>query len=73
MFRQAIKPNTHRNVMLVSSRKRSYNTLIERQSEMHLVGMDTTSALNLIETLHVEYGLSMPQSLIFIQACCRLI
>ena len=74
MQRQALKLNHNRKVMLANTvSKRNYNSLIERQSEMHLIGMDTTCALTLIETLHLDYGLSMPQSIICLQACARLV
>ena len=33
---------------------------------MPLDGMDTTMFVNLIETLNLEYGLSVPQSLILL-------
>ena len=38
--------------------------MIERQSSMPVDGMDTTMFVNLIETMHIEYGMSLPQSLI---------
>lgn len=39
---------------------------------MPLDGMDTTMFVNLIETLNLEYGLSVPQSLILLQLAVRL-
>ena len=54
------------------TQRRSYNTMIERQSSMPLDGMDTTMFVNLIETMHIEYGLSLPQSLIALQLFIRL-
>ena len=39
---------------------RNYNTMIERQSSMPVDGMDTTMFVNLIETMHIEYGMSLP-------------
>ena len=34
--------------------------MTERQSSMPVDGMDTTLFVNLIETLHIECGLSVP-------------
>jgi len=77
MLKQALKAHMSRfnRCILVNAvpQRRNYNTVIERQSEMHLIGMDTTCVVNLIETLHLDYGLSMPQSLIFLQVCSRLV
>lgn len=39
---------------------------------MALDGMDTTAFVNLIETLHIECGLSLPVALICIQLGIRL-
>ena len=40
---------------------------------MALIGMDTSCTINLIETLHLDYGLTMPQSLILLSAGVRLV
>ena len=39
---------------------------------MPVDGMDTTMMINLIETLHIEYGMTLPQSLIALQLAVRL-
>lgn len=39
---------------------------------MPIDGMDTTMVINTIETLHIEYGLSLPQSLVALQIAIRL-
>ena len=53
--------------------RRLYNTVIERQSELPLIGMDSSCAITAIESLHLEYGLTLPQSLILLQASARFI
>ena len=46
--------------------------MTERISTAPVDAMDTHACLNLIESLHFEYGLSFPQSLILLQVGIRL-
>ena len=34
--------------------------MIERQSSFPVDGMDTSMFINMIETMHIEYGMSLP-------------
>ncbi|TNV80387.1 hypothetical protein FGO68_gene4042 [Halteria grandinella] len=65
MFKKAYQKPALRSV-------RSYNTLIERQTNYMPVNMDTTMFINLFEGLSLTYGLSLPQILQATQVSLRL-
>ena len=56
----------------VAAPRRNYNTLFERQSSNPIDGMDTTLFTTMIESLYLECGLTLPQSLVVIQLAIRL-
>ena len=58
--------------MKVAIQRRNYNTIIERHSNMPVVGMDTTFMINTFQTLKLEHGMDLPLSLVAIQGGLRL-
>jgi hypothetical protein len=57
---------------ITRTNQRAYTGLIERHSNMPLIGMDTTFAVNLLQQLYFDYNLSLPISIIGLQFCFRL-